>query len=45
MSVVLHYAMLHRFEIFSAPGQSRSALLGFRLAASRLREAARWQIQ
>ena len=33
--------MLHRFEFFSAPGTvSRTALLGLRLSASRLREDA-----
>ena len=36
--------MLHRFEIHSALELSRTALLGCRLAASRLREAARWQL-
>ena len=41
--VALHYSMLHRFEIFLPLEQSRTALLGCRLAASRLREAARWQ--
>ena len=35
--------MLHRFEIFFLSlEQSRTSLLGFRLAALRLREAARW---
>ena len=36
--------MLHRFEIHSALELSRRALLGCRLAALRLREAARWQL-
>ena len=36
--------MLHRFEIHSALQLSRMALLGCRLAASRLRKAARWQL-
>ena len=39
------HSCLHRFEIFSALEQSRTALLGCRLAASRLREAACWQLQ
>ena len=43
MKVTLHYLMLHRFEIHSALELSRKALLGCHLAASRLREAARWQ--
>ena len=42
--VTLHYLMLHHFEIHSALELSRTALLGCRLAASRLREAARWQL-
>ena len=42
VNVALHYYMLHRFEFFSAPGTvSRTALLGLRLSASRLREDAR----
>ena len=41
--VVLHYSMLHRFEIFLPLEQLLKALLGSRLAASRVREAARWQ--
>ena len=36
--------MLHRFEIHSALELSRPALLVCRLAALRLREAARWQL-
>ena len=42
--VTLLYLMLHRFEIHSALQFSRMALLGCRLAASRLRKAARWQL-
>ena len=41
IKVTLHYLMLHRFEIHSALELSRTALLGCRLAASRLREASR----
>ena len=40
--VALHYSMLHRF--FLPLEQSRTALLGCRLAVSRLPEAARWQL-
>ena len=36
--IYLNYYMSHRFEIFSALKFSRTALLGCRLAASRLRE-------
>ena len=36
-----YITLLHRFEIFLPLEQSRTALL---LAASRLREAARWQL-
>ena len=43
-SYLVHYLMLHRFEIHSALELSRKALLGCHLAASRLREAARWQL-
>ena len=42
------YLTLHRFEIHSACENlelSRTALLCCRLAASRLREAARWQLK
>ena len=42
--VALHYSMLHRFEIFPPLQRSRTALLGCRLAALRLHEAARWQV-
>ena len=42
--VALHYSMLHPFETFLPLEQSRTALLGCRLAALRLREAARWQL-
>ena len=38
----LHYLMLHGFEIHSVLELSRAVLFGCRLAASRLREAARW---
>ena len=41
---LLHYLVLHRFKIHSVSELSRTALLGCRLAASRLREAARWQL-
>ena len=41
--VALHYSTLHRFEIFPSLEHSRTALLGYRLATSRPREAARWQ--
>ena len=37
----LHYLMLHGFEIHSGLELSRAVLFGCRLAASRLREAAR----
>ena len=41
----LHYSILHRFKIFSAPGTiAHTVLLGCCLAASVLREAARWQL-
>ena len=43
-SKTMHSRLL-RFEIFSALELSRTALLGCRLAASRLREAACWQLQ
>ena len=36
--------MLHRFEIFSGPGTIVKGLLGGRLAASCLHEAAHWQL-
>ena len=36
--------MLHHFEIHSALELSRTALLCYRLADLRLREAARWQL-
>ena len=36
--------LIHRFEIFLPLEQSRMALSGCRLAASRLREAVRWQL-
>ena len=36
--------MLHRFEVHSALERSRTALLCCRIVASRLREAARWQL-
>ena len=39
--VTLHYLTLHRFEIHSALELSRTALLCYCLAASRLHEAAR----
>ena len=42
--VALHYSMLHPFETFLPLEQSRTALLGCRLAALRLREAAPWQL-
>ena len=41
IKVTLHYLVLHRFKIHSVSELSRTALLGCRLAASRLREAAR----
>ena len=41
--VTLHYLMLHRFKIHFFSELSRTALLGCRLVASRLHEAARWQ--
>ena len=44
IKVTLHYLMLHRFEIHSALELSRTALLCCRTAASRFREAARWQL-
>ena len=44
IKVTLHYLVLHRFKIHSVSELSRTALLGCRLAASRLREAARWQL-
>ena len=43
VTVASHYSMLHRFQIFLPLEQSRTALLGCRLVASRVREAARWQ--
>ena len=43
IKITLHGLMLHRFEIHSALELLRTAFLGYRLAASRLREAARWQ--
>ena len=43
IKVTLHYLMLHRFEIHSVLELSRAALLGCRLAASRLREA-QWSL-
>ena len=44
-SYLLHYLMLHRFEIHSALQLWRTAILCCRrFAASRLREAARWQL-
>ena len=44
IKVTLHYLTLHRFKIHSVSELSRTALLGCPLAASRLREAARWQL-
>ena len=44
IKVTLHYLVLHRFKIHSVSELSRTALLGCRLATSRLREAARWQL-
>ena len=44
IKVTLHYLVLHRFKIHSVSELSRTALLGCRLAASRLREAACWQL-
>ena len=43
--VTLYYLMLHRFEFHSVSALElpRTALLCCRLAASHLREAARWQ--
>ena len=44
IKVTLHYLMLHRLEIHSSLELSRSAFSGCRLAASRLRSAACWQL-
>ena len=44
IKVTLHYLTLHRFKIHSVWKLSRTALLGCRLAASRLREAVRWRL-
>ena len=45
VNVALHYYILHRFSRFFLPLElSRTALLGCRFATSRLREAARWQL-
>ena len=45
IKATLHYLMLHRFEIHSALQLWRTAILCCRrFAASRLREAARWQL-
>ena len=42
--VALHYSMLHRFQMFSAPGTIAHGSISSRLATSRLSEAARWQL-
>ena len=43
INITLHYLMLHRLEIHSALELLHMALLCCRLAALRLRKAARWQ--
>ena len=43
IKITLHGLTLHRFEIHSALELLRTAFLCCRLAASRFREAARWQ--
>lgn len=43
IKVTLQYLVLHRFKIYSALELSRTDLLRCRLAASLLREVARWQ--
>ena len=42
--VTLHYSMFHRFEMFYASGTIAHGSISCRLAASRLCEAARWQL-
>ena len=43
IKITLHCLMFHRFEIHTALELLRTAFLCCLLAASRLREAARWQ--